>query len=306
MTAATPVGVLRVLNRFDLIGGQQTVTPLLRAAGAAIAFFAHLGFGGFVVAWYVADLAGDLVTWLLATRELRRQGLLDAFRPGLMGTARRLPGSWGFVWTTNVSHSIYAAWGPLGNLMVASALGPVAAGLFKIASTLMDSTSKPAALLSRGFYPEIMRLDPRTRQPWRLGARMAALSACTGIALVLVVMLGGRPVIGFVFGAKYLAAFTLLQVMTWSLVVSTAAFPLEGLLYMVDRQRAALFAQLAAALLYLALLQTLTQRYGLIGAGYAFLAGTFANAMFMLIPTLQSYRTRLGLDPHARTIEATA
>lgn len=292
MTAATPVGVLRLLDRFDLIGWQQTVTPVLRAAGAAIAFFGQLGFAGFVAAWYVADLAGDLVTWALAARELRRRGMLDALRPGLFATARRLPRAWGFVWTTNIAHSVYAAWGPLGNLVVAAVLGPVAAGLFKIASTLMDSTSKPADLLGRGFYPEIMRLDPRSRAPWRLGMRVSALSACLGLALVLLVMLGGKPVIGAIFGHRYLAAYALLKVMTWSLLISTAAFPLESLLYMVDRQKAALVAQLAAALMYLVLLDRLTRHFGLIGAGYAFLVGTACSALFMLLPTTDSYRRR--------------
>src|SRR4051812_22028622 len=60
MSAATAVGVLRLLDRFDLIGGQQVVTPVLRAIGASIAYFANLGFSGFVVAWYVADIIGDL------------------------------------------------------------------------------------------------------------------------------------------------------------------------------------------------------------------------------------------------------
>lgn len=298
MSAATSVGVLRLLDRFDLIGVQQIVTPAVRAIGAGIAFFGHFGFLGFVAAWYVADIAGDLVLWAMAARELRRRDMLDAFRPGLFGAARRLPNAWGFVWTTNIAHSIYAAWGPLSNLIVASILGPVAAGLYKIASTLMDSTAKPADLLNRGFYPEIMRLDPRSKQPWKLGLRVAALSACLGVLLVLVVMLGGKPVIGFVFGRKYIEASGLLQIMTWSLVVSTAAFPLESLLYMVDRQRTALIAQSLSACLYMGLLYALTVYLGLTGAGIAFLIGTIMTGLFMLIPTVQSYRRRSRYERH--------
>lgn len=298
MSSATAVGVLRLLDRFDLIGAQQIVTPILRAIGACITYFGGFGFVGFVVTWYVADIAGDLVLWALAWRELRRHDMLDAFRPGLFEVARRLPGAWGFVWTTNIAQSIASAWGPLSNLVVAGALGPAAAGLYKIASTLMDSTAKPATLLSRGFYPEIMRLDPTSKRPWRLALRVSALAACIGIAVILVVMVGGKPVVGFIFGHKYVAAFGLLQIMAWSLAVSTAAFPLESLLYMVDRQRAALVAQTSAAILYLGLLYLLTHRYGLNGAGFAFLIGTVMTAIFMLIPTLASYRDRALYRPH--------
>ena len=298
MSSATAVGVLRLLDRFDLIGGQQIVTPVLRAAGASIAYFGNLGFTGFVVTWYVADIVGDLVLWALAARELKRRDMLDAFKPGLFGTARRLPRAWSFVWTTNIAQSINSAWGPLSNLVVAGTLGPVAAGLYKIASTLMDSTAKPANLLSRGFYPEIMRLDPSSKQPWRLGARMAALSACLGVVVILLVMVGGKPAVGFIFGHKYIGAFGLLQIMTWSLVVSTAAFPLESLLYMVDRQRTALAAQTMSAIFYLGLLYLFTRWFGLSGAGFAFLFGTITTALLMLIPTIGSYRRRADYRPH--------
>ncbi|CAN5166496.1 lipopolysaccharide biosynthesis protein [soil metagenome] len=292
MTAATPTGTLRMFDRFDQIAQQQAVTPALRAAGAALSYFTHAGFGAFVVCWYIADLVGDLVLWGLAARELRRRDMLDAFRPGLFGVARRLPGAWGFVWTTNIAHSLYAAWGPLSNLVVASALGPAAAGLFKIAATLVDSTSKPADLLGRGFYPEIMRLDPASRDPWRLGLRLALLSAGAGVGLVMLVMLGGTPVIGALFGHRYAAASGLLQIMAWSVVISTAAFPLESLLYMVGRQRAALVAQACATLAYIPMLDWITRRNGLAGAGYAVLIGTALNAGLMLLPTVQSYLGR--------------
>jgi O-antigen/teichoic acid export membrane protein len=297
MSAATATGVLRVLDRFDLMGAQQLVTPLLRAIGGAISYFGNLGFVGFVATWYLADILGDLVLWAMAARELRRHDMLDAFRPGLFGTARRIPEAWSFVWTTNLSHSLYAAWGPVSNLIVASILGPVAAGLYKIADTLMDSTSKPADVLSKGFYPEIMRLDAASKQPWRLGLRVGLLAGLMGLFVVLVILLGGKLLIGFIFGAKYLEAFDLLRLMAFSLVISMSTFPLESLLYMVGRQRAALVAQIGAAVAYLTLLALLTRTFGLEGAGIAYVLGTAVLAGFMLIPTLSSYRRRREAEP---------
>ena len=295
MTAATPTGVLRLLNRFDLIGVQQVVTPSLRAAGAVLSYFADLGFAGFVASWYIADLAGDLVAWGFAARELRRHDMAEAFRPGLFGTARRLPEAWGFVWTTNIGHSVYSAWGPLSNVVVAGVLGPVAAGLYAIANTLLSSTSKPADLLSRGFFPEIMRLEPASAAPWRLGLKTGAVAGLVGLAMLLGVMLGGEPLIAATFGRKYLEAYDLLRLMVWSLAVSMASCPLEPLLYMVGRQRAALTAEVSATLLYMGALALLSSQLGLIGAGYAFLVGTLLRTLFMLTPVSVSYRRRASL-----------
>ncbi len=295
MTEATATGVLRVLDRFDLIAKQQVVTPAVRGAGALLTYLAGFGLPGFVVAWYVADLAGDLTLWAFALRELRRRDMTDALRPGLFGVARRLPQAWSFVWTTNAAHSVWAAWGPLSNLVVASILGPAAAGLYKIASTLLDSATKPADLLRRGYYPEIMRLDPREPRPWLLGLRAGALAGAAGLFVVAVVLLGGKPLIALVFGRKYVMAYDLLKLMSLALVVSMATFPLESLLYMAGRQRAALVAQLVAVVLYLLLLGVLAHHEGLIGAGLAYLAGAFINAGITLLPTVGAYRRRAVL-----------
>lgn len=300
MTAATPTGILRVLDRFDQIAMQQLVTPVLRAAGALLSYFADFGFAGFVLTWYVADLAGDLCLWGMAVRELRRRGIRKALKPGLFGPARRVQGAWDFVWTTNFAHSVWAAWGPVSNLIVGAVLGPASAGLFKIAATFFDSASKPADLMSRSFYPEIMRLDPASRQPWMLAVRSGLIAGGIGLVVLLVVLLGGEPAIAFVFGQRYVAAFDLLQLMTVSLIVTMASFPLESLLYMVGRPRAALVAQGTATLAYAALLFGLTHWMGLTGAGIAYVAGVTLTALFMTVPTLSAYRNRHRLTPVGR------
>ena len=55
-----PDGVLRALDRFDLISWQGTATPIGRAILVAIAYRRGAPFAAYVAAWYVTDLAGDL------------------------------------------------------------------------------------------------------------------------------------------------------------------------------------------------------------------------------------------------------
>ncbi len=83
MGAATPSGVLRALDRFDLLSWAGTVTPIARALLAGTAFAAGAPFPVYVGIWYATDLCGDLYTWFLAVRELRRRGLLEGIRPTL-------------------------------------------------------------------------------------------------------------------------------------------------------------------------------------------------------------------------------
>lgn len=281
MASATPTGVLRMLDRFDLIAMQQPATPIVRCALAVGALWAGLGLPGFVIAWYAADLVGDGMLWVLALRELSRRGMVRHVRPGLRAPASRLPGSWHFVWTTNLSTSLGAGWGPVGNLVIGAILGPAAAGVYKVASTLLDAAGKPADMLSKGFYPEIMRLDPRSPDPWRLALRSGAISGAVGIALGLVVVLAAEPLIEGIFGHRYLPAAGLLSVMTLALAVSMATFPFQSLLYMAGRQTDALAAQAVATGIYLAALATLCLALGLTGAAMAYVAGNVAVSLLM-------------------------
>ncbi|MEE8662282.1 MAG: lipopolysaccharide biosynthesis protein [Acetobacter sp.] len=292
MTAATPTGVLRTLDRFDSIAVQQMVTPLLNAIGSLFTFVMGYGFVGFVVSWYVSELIGDLFLWVVAARELRRQGFHNAMRPGLFAPARRIKGAWNFVWTTNFAHSIWSAWGSLSNVIVGAMLGPTDAGLFKIASTFFTSASKPADLMAKSFYPEVMRLDPTSNKPWLLALRSSLMAVGIGLIVLLVIFVGGRPLISLVFGHRYLEAFSLLQIMTVALLVSMAGFPMESLLYMSSKQKSALIAEGSAALAYGVVLVIFIHFFGLLGSGFAYVAGMCMKALFSFIPTFSAWRHR--------------
>src|SRR5215210_6061717 len=75
MSAAVPVGVLRSLDRFDLLSWQGTVTPIARAMLAGIAWWMDASFEAFLAIWYVTDLGGDVYLWFLGWRELKRRDL---------------------------------------------------------------------------------------------------------------------------------------------------------------------------------------------------------------------------------------
>jgi O-antigen/teichoic acid export membrane protein len=299
LTAATPTGILRAIDRFDLIAVQEAITPLLRAIGSIIAYFGHLGFPGFIATWYLSALVGSGTLWLFAVQELRRQKINGALRPGLFGPARRIKGAWDFVWTTNFAHSIWSARNAGSNVVVGIVLGPAAAGVFKVALTFFDAAGTPASLMQKSFYPEIMRLDPASRRPWKLGLRSAALAGGLGVLVALLVIVVGKPLIAAVFGQQYLESYDVLKVMSAALVVSMAGFPLESLLYIAGRQRAALVAQALAAVLYAGLLVGLSHAIGIMGAAIAYFGGQCLEAFFQLVPTLAAYRRRHTLSFHA-------
>jgi len=296
MASSTPTGILRTLDRFDLIAIQQAVKPLMIAIGSLISYFFQLGFSGFIVTWFVSNLFASLLFWWFSARELRRKNFQKALRPGFFEPARRLAGAWNFVWTTNLSHSIWSARNSCSTVLVGIILGPVAAGLFKIAMTVFDAAGTPASLLSKSFYPEIMRLDPASKRPWVLGLRSALLAGAIGTMMALLVVVVGKPLISFVFGLKYLQAYDLIQVMLGAVVISMMGFPQESLLLMAGKQRTYLVMQTCASASYIVLLIVLPHFFGVIGAAFAYFGGQCFDVLFCLIPTLWVWRHRRSLS----------
>lgn len=292
LAASTPTGILRAVNRFDLIAIQQAVRPLLRAAGSVISYLGDLGFAGFIITWYASNLIGGVLYWWFAARELRRRNIHHALRPRLFAPASRLAGAWSFVWTTNFAHSIWSARNSCSTVLVGIVLGPAAAGLFKIATTFFDATGSPAKLMEKSFYPEVMRLDPRSSQPWLLGLKSACLAGGIGVLVALLVMVVGKPVISSVFGEQYLQAYHLIEIMLGAIVVSMLGFPQESLLFMAGKQRVFLVAQTLSSASYIALLIVLSHFFGVSGAAYAYLAGQCLDVLLSFIPTLRAWHYR--------------
>ena len=288
MGAATPSGVLRVLDRFDLIGWSDTATPITRAALAVVAYITGAPFAAYVAIWYVTDLLGDLFTWFLAWRELRRTGHLEGIRPTLRPTV--LPGAWRFAIDVNLAASVQAIWGPSGRLVVGGLLGPAGAALFRVASTLADAAQKPADLLGRAFYPEIIRMDLATKTPWKLMLRVMVLASGTAALAIGLLILGGKPLMSIVFGKAFLAAYEPLVILMLIPFLGIFSFPLTPMLYALGRSDAPLKAKLVASAVFFGAIAPLCWTLGVAGAAIALVLGNVANVVTMLLQLRAEHR----------------
>ena len=288
MSAATPVGVLRSLDRFDLLSWQGTTDPIARAILAGIAWWAEAPFEVFVAIWYVTNLGGDLYLWFLAWRELKRRDLLTGIRPTLRPLELR--GAWRFAIHVNLTASLIAAWGPVARLIVGGLVGPAAAGLYRVAASLADSAQKPADLLGKAYYPEVVRMDLATKKPWKLMLRGTVLATSVGMVTVLALLLVGQPVIDALFGSDFLPAYPVLLVLVVAPLLGMISFPLVPMLYTLDRPDGPLKARLVGTILYFIIVAPLAWRFGLIGAAVAFVIGYAVMVAMLMLQTWREYR----------------
>lgn len=288
MGAMTPEGVLRALNRFDLISWQGAIQPIARAVLAGGAWSTDAPLGAYIAIWYVTSLGGDLLLWFFAWRELKRHDLLHGIRPTLRPSA--LSGAWRFAIHVNLTSSLQTAWGPLARLLVGGLLGPTSAAQYRVAGSLADSAQKPTDILSRAFYPEVMRMDFSTRRPWKLMIRGVALAAIFAVVAVALVLVAGKALILLVFGQEFVAAYAVLAVLVLAPLVTMISFPLPAMLYALDRPGAPLVARLVGVTVYLAAVAPLTWKFGLTGAAAAFVVGNVATVTTLIIQVAREYR----------------
>jgi O-antigen/teichoic acid export membrane protein len=132
----TGSGILRLYDRFDALGVQYTIGPLVRAVLVAIAWYMDASMSTFVVAWASAFCIGNLYMIWRGLAELRgklKTRLWQGFRWGQL--REQDADFWRFIgvvyWQTNVDllpkH--------LSTLLAGNLLGPAAAGLFRARET---------------------------------------------------------------------------------------------------------------------------------------------------------------------------
>src|SRR3546814_15562234 len=68
---STPIGILRLENRFRDAAPSDAVTPVVRVIGAVWAACASPDVAGFLLAWAVADLCTAGAYWRLALQRCR-------------------------------------------------------------------------------------------------------------------------------------------------------------------------------------------------------------------------------------------
>ncbi|MEO7240837.1 MAG: lipopolysaccharide biosynthesis protein [Sphingomicrobium sp.] len=294
MGAATPVGVLRSLDRFDLLSWQGSSYPIVRAILAGVAWYNAAPFEAFVAIWYVTDLGGDLFLWFLAWRELKRRGLLAGIRPTLRPAG--LPGAWRFAIHVNLTSSLTTAWGPIARLVVGGLVGPAGAALYRVAGSLADSAQQPAELLAKAYYPEVVRMDLATKKPWKLMLRGTALATAVGLLAVILLLVGGKALVGGLFGAAFLPAYPLLLVLVIAPLLGMISFPLPAMLYAADRADGPLKARLVGTIIYFAAVAPMCWRFGVMGAAIAFVVAYAAMAVTLALQVAREYR-RARLSP---------
>jgi len=290
---ATPTGLLRLFDRFDLLAAQTIVTPLLRLIGITAAAILHAPFWAYLVAWFVAGAAGGAVLAFLGWREAFRRGHLSGFDFSLIGIVAPHPGIARFAIASSLNASLQVVTGQMSVFLVGLLAGPTAAGLFMVGREVATALSGPAELLNQSVYPEFARLGSRGR--WKdfatLVLRGGAFAGMGGLIMFTLTAAFGDTFIDVFFGPSFAGAYLPLVLLVAAAGLSICGFPMDPALYAMGRPGISLRINTTVIVaIYLPLLVILTRDFGPSGAGGAMLAATACTFFTMALFTTGQLR----------------
>lgn len=293
MVSATPMGLLRLLDRFDVLARQTALVALVRLVGCGIGFMTAASMPVFLIFWAAGVVAGfGYIAWV-AWSELRARDLLSGltWRGGPL--TEGMPGAWRFAWSTNLSATVDVAFTHVITLAIGALVGPAQAALWRIGRQVADAIAKPARLLTASLYPELARLhagEGGQAGMWRLARVIGLLAGALGVVLMGLTLGGGEWLLRITMGPQFTEAASLMTWQVGAAVIGLVALPFEPMLVSLGRAGTALWVRLVVCVAYLAVLGPVVTHHGALGAAVALVIASALMALGMFVCVFHNRR----------------
>ena len=295
---STPLGILRLRDKFSLSAVADSMTPIMRFVGAGAAMLFEPTIRGFMIAWAVAEIVTAATYWVMVARsgDLR---LLASGRGSWRRVRDENPGIVRFALSTNASATLGLSSKQIPLLLVGASIGPAAAGAFRLATQLAQALAKLSQLLSRAAFPEIVRAV-RTAEPSRLRRiliRTMLASTAAALVILAIVALVGEPILKLVGGKSFGGAYPVLLWLAAAGCFDLATVSLDTVMTALHRAGTVFAIRAAGVAVLFGAAFVLMPLYGSAGIAAAVTTGSIVVAI--LLGFAAAKMTRPPADPAA-------
>lgn len=244
---SAPLGVLRVLDRYDLAVATGAITPAARLVAAVVIWLTGPTVERFLFAWGAIELTTAAVYWTIAWR-LKPDALQISRVRDWSRAMDEHPGVRRFLGVTYLNSSVVAVLeqGPL--LAVGYFLGTSAAGVYRLADQLAKGLSKLATLTAQALYPEVNR--QRHGSPLdefrKLVRRINVVVMGTGVVVVALAAALGESLLALMGGSDFARGGAVLVPLAVGAAFELASVSYEPVLHATGHTAYPLLARLLA------------------------------------------------------------
>jgi len=264
-------GILRIFDRYDILGIQIMIGPVLRLLGVLLVMAVRPTLLWFVIALTVTTAIGNGYLIVQGLAELRRQlGTNVLIGPSLKSWRKQFPDLTAFIGIVYWQGNVDMLPRHISTLLAGTFLGASGAGLLRLARESTKILSKPGGLLRQVLFPDLVRMWVRGTRAFNLIlVRAILISALFGLVFILASMFGGAPLLSTALGPDYAQAAPLMTLLLLAATIELMATILRAAGYAMGDAGAILRLHVFGSVFYLALFVALTPYLGLIGPGIA-------------------------------------
>ena len=288
---STPIGILRLFNRFGILALLALVMPVLRVTGSLYVVWRGATVEAFLIVWFVASMASYVLTCVFSLLELKKRNLLVPMWRAKPEFRFPRKGLWPFAIKANIDASLGTCNSHLPTLMVTAIFGPVWTGTYKIAEEISKLLTEAFKLLDQAIYPELAKLitGDKAEKIWRLATRAAAMLFTVGSVFAGLIFVFGEPALVAIFGGEYRDAAPLASLLVSAAALMGVAAPFYPIFYAASKPEWAIYVRGSTVLVYLMAFFALSFTISHMAPGWAMLVGN----MFCIIVLLVSAKATM-------------
>ena len=299
---STPLGILRIFDKFATIAWLDPVAAVFRLTFVAIAAAMEAPLMAYLLILIVVQVGQRLVLAMISYRTLRANHFTGFLRQPLRSVARENPGMWPMILSSNATILLRKSTQEVDVLAVGAFMGTASAGIYQIARKLGYALTKAGGTLQQVSFPHLARLWARgeVEKFKKLVMQIEVMTLAGALACSLSLVIFAEPLILLIAGPQYLGATLPLIVHSIATLILLCGSALRPALANMGLQMKVLGIVAASAVAFYATLAITIPNVGIVGASIAHLV---ANAI--TLPAIAVLYSR-GLRADNRTRIATA
>lgn len=296
--SSTPIGVLRLFDRFAVIAWVEPVLALLRLAAVLCIWLMGGSLWALLIVTIAVPCLQRLALTLAAAIELKRHGY--RYMPSLRGFAfaGEFDRIWSLILSANGTVLVRKATQECDILAVGAIAGPIGAGLYQLVRKFTLAAMKAGAMLQQVALPDLARLWARRDVNGFVAAirQVEMLTLSVAVAFVVGVLLFGDRVLHLIAGPGFEDAARPLIVQSFAALLFLAGSALRPALMTMGLQHYVFRIALVAGACFFATLYFATPRIGVAGAGIAHIVFNLVWLPACLLLFLRALRRERALQ----------
>ena len=279
---STSEALFRVFDKFKTIVFVKLSKSVFKLSAVLIALYLGYGIKGVLLAYVAVSFFEFVLTQIVVSKVLRDKGLDGWLSARVRLLSHRMREITWFLLNTSLNATLTIAnEGRIAVLILGYFFGSGAAGLYKVARSVIKVIGRVTDPLHEAIFPKLVSLS--TLNLYDRLVEMVKFSVRSLLKLVIplliVIFLFTEQLIGLVFGSQYIPASDTMKVLAVAVLFTGSTFWLTPLLLAIGRPGLRTAVSALKILMYVVLLLVLVPRYSYLGAGITYLIVEFIHLL---------------------------